>query len=161
MSPQFTHPLQYRLPAFSDSWIADPRVFREATLFPQPRHAHALSVFLKLQSVSGPYPEPPPHFPRYGDLPLARDFRLFLHRRTPISLLYDIFFTFARAPHAEAFGLNAAGFDLFPANLPVASFLPRSCACSARFPASFPQSFPLRSFIHWYNCTFIILNLGV
>src|SRR5712671_7184632 len=93
MSPQFTHPLQYRLPAFSDSWIADSRVLLEGTLFPHRRHAHALSVFLKLQSVSGPHPEPPPHFPRYGDLPLARDFRLFLHRSTPISLLYHTFLT--------------------------------------------------------------------
>src|SRR6266404_7253744 len=93
MSPQFTHPLQYRLPAFSDSWIADSRVLLEGTLFPHRRHAHTLSIFLKLQSVSRPHPEPPPHFPRYGDLPLARDLRLFLHRRTPISLLYHIFLT--------------------------------------------------------------------
>src|SRR6267378_160816 len=106
MSPQFTHPLQYRLPAFSDSWIADSRILLEGTLFPYRCHAHALSVFLKLQSVSGPYPEPAPHFPRYGDLPLARDLRLFLHRRTPISLLYHIFLTFVRPPRARAFGLK-------------------------------------------------------
>src|SRR6266478_1180211 len=31
-------------------------------------------------------------------------------------------------PGAAAFGLKAAGFDLFPAKLPVALFLPRLCA---------------------------------
>src|ERR1700687_4240399 len=107
MSPQFTHPRQYRLPPFSDSWIADSRVFLEGTLFPHRRHAHTLSVFLKLQSVSGPSPEPPPHFPRYGDLPLARHFRLFLHRRTPISLLHHTFLTFRhRAPPSSPSSAN-------------------------------------------------------
>src|SRR5467141_2844290 len=141
MSPQFTHPLQYRLPAFSDPWIADPRVLLDGTLFPYRCHAHALSVFLKLQSVSGPYPEPPPHFPRYGDLPLARDLRLFLHRRTPISLLYHSFLTFVRPPRARAFGLNAAGFDLSPANLPVASFCPHFATAPPVSPQVFPKVF--------------------
>ena len=111
MSPQFTHPLQYRLPALSNAGRANSPVLLKDTPFPYRRHAHTLSIFLKFQSVSGPHPEPPPHFPRYGDLPLARDLRLFLHRRTPISLLYHIFLTFVWAPRPAAFGLNAAGLD--------------------------------------------------
>src|SRR4029077_86671 len=105
MSPYFAHPLQHGLLAFSNAGIPDSHVLLKDTLFSHRRHAHALSIFLKLQAVSCPHAKPPSHVSRYGDLPLARHFRLFLHSGAPISLLYHRFLTFQTPPIREGSSL--------------------------------------------------------
>src|SRR5439155_15873510 len=82
---QFVHPFVDRFPSLSNSRRANSTVLRKRTFFPQRADPHPIFTFLEYHSVSRMHAQPPPHLPRYRDLPFARHLRLFpnslfLHR---------------------------------------------------------------------------------
>src|SRR5579859_7463354 len=84
MPSDLAYPFLYVFSSLSDAQVADPRVFLKHTAIPHCLHLHHFALVLKLQSTSRAHSQPAPDIPRHGNLPLARQLRLPLHRRTPI-----------------------------------------------------------------------------
>src|SRR5277367_112807 len=89
----FAEPFLYGFSPASDSRIAYSRVLFEHTLISYGLHPDSVAVVLKLQLVPRAHSELAPDIPRHGDLPLAGQFRLSLHGRTPIPYFITIFLT--------------------------------------------------------------------
>src|SRR6185437_1793490 len=87
-SPHPAQPFSNTFSTRRNLGVANAAILRKRTLAPNRPHAYTFAVAFEEQFIPAPNPQYSPDFPRYRNLSLAGDRRLFLHSLTPYSLLW-------------------------------------------------------------------------
>src|SRR5258708_3211999 len=83
ITPQLAHPFLNPFSPSANPRRSDSSILFKRALFAHCTDPHAILALFKPHPIARAHPQPPSHLARYGDLPLARDFRLVFHSKLP------------------------------------------------------------------------------